>query len=162
MSVDVAYQGLSIAKDVRVHFEEGGLFVEVPGPMPVATELVISHSDKTWTGRVRRVREGADAGMLIVPAQAGKLPRWMMELSPATAGVHPDKFELEPPPVIAALDPEPAPKAASSDPIEAAPSNRTPDSDVEGANADEEDKPAGNKKAPAPGGQKPKKKSRRK
>src|SRR6185436_884633 len=106
MSVDVLYQGLSIAKEARVHFEEGGLFVEVEGPMPVATQLTLSHSDKTPTstfvGRVRRVREaaapvagqttnqaagqtsaqatsqgtGQAAGMLIVPVDSAKLPRW--------------------------------------------------------------------------------------
>ncbi len=122
MSIDVVYQGLSIAKEARVHFEEGGLFVEVDAPMPVATQLVLSHSDKTPTstflGRVRRIREGAapgttppaghTAGMLIAPVESEKLPRWLMALHPDTAGAA--EFQAE---AIGEKAPEPVAEKAA-------------------------------------------------
>ena len=162
MSVDVVYQGLSIAKEARVHFEEGGLFVEVDGPMPVATQLTLSHSDKTATatflGRVRRVRESAapgttppaghKAGMLIVPVEsAEKLPRWLMALSPETVGAAEFQPEAAPPPPepTPALEPTPAPSAASPEPAHEA---------AHESDADEK------KQAASSGGSKKKKKKR--
>lgn len=185
MSLDVVYQGLPIAKAARVRFEEGALFVETEGPMPVATALLLSHEDKSLSGRVRRVREGAGAGMFIVPAEAGKLPRWLIAQSPETASAA--EFEPEAPAVVAAPAPapvqapaqaqaqtqaeEPAPTSSSSPApaateaahaAEAAPSNRTPDS--ENGEAEDDGQHAAHKpgdKKPAAGGAKPKKKPRR-
>ncbi len=174
MSLDVAYQGLTIAKDARVRFEDGALFVEVEGPMPVATQLLLSHKDKTLLGRVRRVREGSGAGMLIAPVESAKLPRWLMALHPETAQAAQFEAEVEAPPPPVAPPPETPPAAAnaanaaspaSPEAAEAAPSNRTPDSEGEGANGDEEDSKAasakpGDKKA-TPSASKAKKKPRR-
>lgn len=173
MSLDVVYQGLPIAKGARVRFEEGSLFVETDGPMPVATALVLSHEDKSLTGRVRRVREGAGAGMFITPAESAKLPRWLIALNPETA--HAAEFEPEAPAVVAeppqaqaqaqapaqAQEPAPTSSASPAAAVEAAPSNRTPES--EGGEDEDESKAAGHKpgdKKPA-GGAKPKKKPRR-
>jgi hypothetical protein len=130
MSIDVVYQGLSIAKEARVHFEEGGLFVEVDAPMPVATQLVLSHSDKTPTstflGRVRRIREGAapgttppaghTSGMLIAPVESEKLPRWLMALHKDTASAA--EFEAE---VAVEKAPAPAVEKAPAPAVEKAP-----------------------------------------
>lgn len=165
MSIDVVYQGLSIAKEARVHFEEGSLFVEVDAPMPVATQLVVSHSDKTptstFTGRVRRIRESAapgttppagyTAGMLITPEGGEKLPRWLMALHPDTVGA----AEFQPEPVVekAPEVAQTAPSATSPEPaVEAAPSSRTPD--------EHDDKPE-DKKPSGGGAAKPKKKKKR-
>lgn len=169
MSLDVVYQGLPIAKGARVRFEEGSLFVETDGPMPVATALVLSHEDKSLTGRVRRVREGAGAGMFITPAESAKLPRWLIALNPETA--HAAEFEPEAPAVVAeppqaqapaqAQEPAPTSSASPAAAVEAAPSNRTPES--ESGEDEDESKAAGHKpgdKKPA-GGAKPKKKPRR-
>jgi len=173
------YQGLPIAKGARVRFEEGSLFVETDGPMPVATALVLSHEDKSLTGRVRRVREGAGAGMFITPAESAKLPRWLIALNPETA--HAAEFEPEAPAAVAeppqaqeqvqaqaqaqapaqAQEPAPTSSASPAAAVEAAPSNRTPES--EGGEDEDESKAAGHKpgdKKPA-GGAKPKKKPRR-
>lgn len=162
MSIDVVYQGLSIAKEARVHFEEGGLFVEIEAPMPVATQIVVSHSDKTptstFTGRVRRIREAAapgttppvgyTAGMLIAPVEAEKLPRWLMALSPDTTGA----AEFAPEPVV-----EKAAEPATPEQATAAPSTASPEPAVEATPDEPEDKkPSGG----GPPAKKPKKKKR--
>lgn len=95
------YQGLPIAKGARVHFENGGLFVEFEGPMPVATQLVLSHQDKELPVQVQRVREGTGAGMLMAPVDAAKLPRWLRELHLETAPAA--EFEPEAPTATVAL-----------------------------------------------------------
>lgn len=191
MSLDVVYQGLPIAKGARVRFEEGALFVETDGPMPVATALVLAHEDKSLSGRVRRVREGAGAGMFIVPTESAKLPRWLIALHPETS--HAAEFEpevtqaapaaqAEPVAQVAqvaqavptdaapaqtdaapAQAPEPAQtsNASPAPAAEAAPSNRTPES--ESSDEEDETKAAGHKAGDKKpaGAAKPKKKPRR-
>src|SRR5689334_18837906 len=107
MSIEVIYQGLSIAKDARFRLQEGGIFVHLAGPMPVATPLSLQAGDHTLRGKVRRVveKEGEGAGMLVAPAEGTRLPRWLKDLAPEIA---PD-VEFEPEPVQAKAEPEPIP-----------------------------------------------------
>jgi hypothetical protein len=162
MSLDVVYQGLPIAKAARVRFEEGALFIETDGPMPVATELALLHGEQSLSGRVKRVREGAGAGMFVTAAGGAKLPRWLMALHPEST--HAAEFEPEPPPSVAAEPVVSSPATVDSTTADSQPSTRTPDSegDSTSASSDEDDdsksaKP-GDKKAAA---SKAKKKPRR-
>lgn len=135
MTIDVLYQGLTIAKGAPFRFEQGGLLVQVDGPMPVATELTLSReagaeaatenqapAGLTFTGRVHRVFErssaGSDAaaatttaGMLVFPTASRIFPRWVKQLLPDTAATAGAEFEPEPPPppvaAVAAAEPEP-------------------------------------------------------
>ena len=101
MSIEVIYQGLTIAKGPGFRLQDGGVFIELDGPMPVATQLSLTHGDNALHGRVRRVTEGAGAGMLIVPTAGQKLPRWLMPLGPTSV----TNVELEPEPPPAAVEP---------------------------------------------------------
>lgn len=132
MTIDVLYQGLTIAKGAPFRFEQGGLLVQVDGPMPVATELTLSREARadadadaaenqapaSFTGRVQRVFErstaGSDAaaaatvtaGMLVFPTTSRVFPRWVKKLLPETAATAGAEFEPEPPPPVAAPEPE--------------------------------------------------------
>lgn len=170
MSIDVTYQGLALAKDAKVRFEGSAIFIETDGPMPVATRLTLSHGDDSLVGRVRRVKEGQGAGMLVVPADAAseKLPRWLMPLHAESAK---EEFFVPlpppPPPVVTASVAEAAPAsnghAAEASSEAASESGRTPPPDAEGAAGSEEDDDgkasAANKKGGA--AKKPKKPRRR-
>lgn len=169
MSIDVTYQGLALAKDAKVRFEGSAIFIETDGPMPVATRLTLSHGDDSLVGRVRRVKEGQGAGMLVVPADAAseKLPRWLMPLHAESAK---EEFFVPlppPPPPVAAPVAEAAPAgnghAAEASSEAASESGRTPPPDAEGAAGSEEDDDgkasAANKKGGA--AKKPKKPRRR-
>ena len=143
MTIDVLYQGLTIAKGAPFRFEQGGLLVQVDGPMPVATELTLSReagadaatenqapAGLTFTGRVHRVFErssaGSDAaaatataGMLVFPTASRVFPRWVKQLLPDTAATAGAEFEPEPPPpppVAAAAVAEPEPEAKAAEP----------------------------------------------
>lgn len=130
--------------------------------MPVATALSLSHGEQRLAAKVRRVREGSGAGMLIVSQSGGKLPRWLIEVHPESAATAGDLFEAAPAPVA-------APPAAAEAPAETAPSTHTPDSESDGAagtgDDDDESKAAaksGDGKKPAAGaakkaGKKPRK-----
>lgn len=166
MSLDISYQGLPITRQASGRFEDGGLFVASEAPMPVATGLLLALGEQTFSGKVRRVREGSGAGMLIVSADGKKFPRWLMSLHPETAAAASEIFEAEPPPPPPVVEAPPAP--ASVEPaVDAAPSTHTPDGDGDAAagGADDEDdaktaskpsdgkKPGGGKKS----GKKPRK-----
>lgn len=155
MSLDISYQGLPIAQQTSGQFEDGGLFVAHEAPMPVATGLLLAVGERTVAAKVRRVREGNRAGMVIVAAEGQKFPRWLMELHPETAAKVSEIFEAEappPPPVVEAPSAPAVPEAAA----EAAPSAHTPDS--ESSSDDDDDGKASSKpsdgKKPAAGGAK--------
>lgn len=146
MSIEVIYQGLTIAKGPSFRLQDGGVFVELDGPMPVATALSLAHGEHALHGRVRRVSEGSGAGMLIVPTETKKLPRWLVQLGPTSV----TNVELEPEPVVAAPAPEPAvapvPEPAvaaapestpvAAEPAEAAPAATPTEAKSEAANAE--------------------------
>lgn len=119
MSIEVIYQGLTIAKGPSFRLQDGGVFVELDGPMPVATALSLQSGEHALHGRVRRVSEGTGAGMLIVPTDSRRLPRWLVQLGPTSV----TNVELEPEPV-AAPAPEPVVAAPAPEPVvEAAPAS---------------------------------------
>lgn len=177
MSIDVIYQGLTIAKGPSFRLQDGGIFVELDGPMPVATALSLTHGDNCLHGQVRRVAEGTGAGMLVVPTQSKKLPRWLLPLGPTSiANVELEPEPTAPPPVVEAAPPaaesppaatenkaagadfvsgEPAPDAA--EPVAA--SGHTPSEQEAGAKEEDEEAAAKttDKKAPAAAGAKKKK-----
>ena len=163
MSIQVIYQSLPIAKEPRFRLQDGGLFIELDSPMPVATALQVTAGEHSLSGKVRRVREGAGAGMLVVPTDKGKLPRWLLGLGAEVgAGVEFEPEPAPPAPVVEAKPAEPVVEAKPADgSAEAAPSKQTP---AEAANGDEEDEDgksttkAGDKK---PAASKAKKKPRR-
>ena len=119
MSIEVIYQGLTIAKGPAFRLQDGGVFVELDGPMPVATQLSLTHGENALHGRVRRVTEGAGAGMLIVPTASPRLPRWLMPLGPTSV----TNVELEPEPTAPAVEAAPTtpspPAAAANAPVPA-------------------------------------------
>ena len=138
MSIQVIYQSLPIAKEPRFRLQDGGLFIELDCPMPVATALQVTAGEHSLSGKVRRVREGAGAGMLVVPTDKVKLPRWLLGLGAEVgAGV---EFEPEPAPPAPVVEVKPAEPVVEAKPAdgsaEAAPSKQTP---AEAANGDEED-----------------------
>lgn len=127
MSLDISYQGLPLLRGASVRFEDGGLFVASEAPMPVATALNLSSGEHQLPAKVRRVREGSGAGMLIVPQSGSKLPRWLIEVHPESAASAGELFEAPPAPAAPAV--AATPEAAA----ETAPSTHTPDSEGEGA-----------------------------
>ncbi len=162
MSIQVLYQSLPIAKEPRFRLQDGGLFIELESPMPVATALSVTAGEHTLQGKVRRVREGAGAGMLVVPTEKAKLPRWLLGLGAEIgAGV---EFEPEPapPPPVVEVKPEPVveakPAEAAADP---APSKQTPAEATAGEEDDEEGKAKAGDKKPAGKAAAKKKKARR-
>jgi hypothetical protein len=64
MTVDVAWDGVPLAKGATAREQDGGWFVELEQPMPVGTTVVVS-GDVQATLAVARVHEGAEAGMLL-------------------------------------------------------------------------------------------------
>ena len=108
MSIQVLYQSLSIAKEPRFRLQDGGLFIELDSPMPVATALSVHAGEHSLQGKVRRVKEGAGAGMLVVPVEATKLPRWLLGLGAEVgAGVEFEPEPAPPPPPVVEVKPEP-------------------------------------------------------
>lgn len=153
MSLDISYQGLPIARQTSGRFEEGGLFVASDAPMPVATALHLAIGEHSLQGKVRRVREGGGAGMLIVAADGSKFPRWLMGLHPETAAASSELFEAEPPPPPPVVE---APAAAAAEPAaETAPSTHTPDADSDASGAGGDDDDDGKTAAKASDGKKP-------
>lgn len=170
MSIQVLYQSLSIAKEPRFRLQDGGLFIELDSPMPVATALSVHAGEHSLQGKVRRVKEGAGAGMLVVPVEATKLPRWLLglgaevgagvEFEPEPAPPPPPVVEAKPEPVVE-VKPEPVVEAKAEPvvevkpaeaPVEAAPSKQTPaEAAASGEDEDESsEKPkAGEKKTAA-------------
>jgi outer membrane biosynthesis protein TonB len=170
MSIQVLYQSLSIAKEPRFRLQDGGLFIELDSPMPVATALSVHAGEHSLQGKVRRVKEGAGAGMLVVPVEATKLPRWLLglgaevgagvEFEPEPAPPPPPVVEVKPEPVVE-VKPEPVVEAKAEPvvevkpaeaPVEAAPSKQTPaEAAASGEDEDESsEKPkAGEKKTAA-------------
>lgn len=127
MSIEVIYQGLTIAKGPSFRLQDGGLFIEVDGPMPVATALQVRAGEHALQGRVRRVHEGTGSGMLVVPSEGKLLPRWLKTLEVKVVGV----VEFEPEPVVIAqpepvvvaapvVEPEPAAVPVVTEPLVAA------------------------------------------
>lgn len=110
MSIEVIYQGLSIAKDARFRLQDGGVFVQLEGPMPVATRLALRSGEHTLAGKVRRVVEKTDggSGMLVGPAEGSRLPRWLKQLDPEIHGDIEFEPEAPPPPPVVEAKPEPA------------------------------------------------------
>lgn len=100
MSIEVIYQGLSIAKDARFRLQDGGVFVQLEGPMPVATRLSLRAGDHSLAGKVRRVVERTEggSGMLVGPAEGTRLPRWLKQLDPEIHGEVEFEPEAPPPP----------------------------------------------------------------
>ncbi len=171
MSIQVLYQSLPIAKEPRFRLQDGGLFIELDSPMPVATALSVTAGEHILQGKVRRVREGAGAGMLVVPTEKAKLPRWLLGLGAEIgAGV---EFEPEPapPPPVAEVKPEPVVETKPSEPVvevkpveaaaEPAPSKQTPTEATAGEEDDEEGKAKAGDKKPAGKAAAKKKKARR-
>ncbi len=170
MSIQVLYQSLPIAKEPRFRLQDGGLFIELESPMPVATALSVTAGEHTLQGKVRRVREGAGAGMLVVPTEKAKLPRWLLGLGAEIgAGV---EFEPEPapPPPVVEVKPEPVVEAKPEPVVEAkpaeaaaepAPSKQTPAEATAGEEDDEEGKAKAGDKKPAGKAAAKKKKARR-
>ncbi|MCS6915776.1 MAG: hypothetical protein NZ890_21415 [Myxococcota bacterium] len=76
MNVDVIYQGLPIVRGAPVRLEQGSLFVEMDGPMPVATRLTLVAEERRLDGLVQRIREGAGSGIYFAP-EGGALPDWI-------------------------------------------------------------------------------------
>ncbi len=72
MTVDVLYQGLTVATAAAARAEGDALFVELESPMPVGTALVIRSSEGERAARVERVREGMGAGMVVRFAAGGE------------------------------------------------------------------------------------------
>lgn len=164
MSLDISYQGLPLAKGASGRFEEGGLFVAVDAPMPVATHLSLSLGDHQLTSKVRRVREGTGAGMILTTVDGSKLPRWLISVHPETAAAAAALFEAEPPPPPPVVE-TPAPSAPEAA-ADAAPSAHTPEGDGDGSagaagDDDEDGKATSSAKKPAAGAKKPAKKSRK-
>jgi hypothetical protein len=172
MSIEVIYQGLTIARDPRFRLQDGGVFVELDGPMPVATQLSLTHGEHALRGRVRRVAEGTTgAGMLIVPTETHKLPRWLLGLGPTSI----TNVELEPEPAPIVVEAKPAPVAESKPAVEpaasaeagheagepAAASGHTPSEHGEGAKDDEGDDKSGAKHSTTPAANAKKKKPRK-
>ena len=170
MSIQVLYQSLSIAKEPRFRLQDGGLFIELDSPMPVATALSVHAGEHSLQGKVRRVKEGAGAGMLVVPVEATKLPRWLLGLGAEVgAGVEFEPEPAPPPPPVVEVKPEPVVEAKAEPvveaktepvvevkpaeaPVEAAPSKQTPaEAAASGEDEDESsEKPkAGEKKTAA-------------
>jgi hypothetical protein len=168
MSIQVLYQSLPIAKEPRFRLQDGGLFIELESPMPVATALSVTAGEHTLQGKVRRVREGAGAGMLVVPTEKAKLPRWLLGLGAEIgAGV---EFEPEPAPPVVEVKPElvetkPSEPVVEVKPAEAtaepAPSKQTPTEATAGEEDDEEGKAKAGDKKPAGKAAAKKKKARR-
>ncbi len=167
MSLDISYQGLPLLRQTSGRFEDGGLFVPSDAPMPVATALSLRSGDHQLAGKVRRVREGSGAGMLIVAGAGGKLPRWLIDIHPESAATASELFEAAappPPPVVEAPAASPTSEAAA----EAAPSTHTPDSESDSASGTSDDdddaksaaKPGDGKK-PTAAAKKPAKKTRK-
>ncbi len=182
MSIQVIYQSLHIAKAPRFRIQDGGLFIETDTPMPVATALQVTAGEHSLSGKVRRVREGAGAGMLVVPTEKTKLPRWLLglgaevgpgvEFEPEPAPPPPPVVEVKPEPVVE-TKPEPVAETKPAEPAEAksegkpteptaeaAPSKQTPAEAGSGEEEDDDGKTsskAGDKKPAS----KPKKKPRR-
>jgi len=161
MSIQVIYQSLTIAKEPRFRLQDGGLFIELDSPMPVATALQVTAGEHSLSGKVRRVREGAGAGMLVVPTEIAKLPRWLLGLGAEVgAGV---EFEPEPPPPpvvveVKAAESAPAVETKPAEPAaEASPSKQTP---TETANGEEEDEDS--KSSAKTGDKKPASKAKKK
>ena len=144
MSVDVVYQGLTIARGAatkKVTARE--LFIESAGPMPVATALTVTHGGHSLTAQVSRVVEGVGAGMVIVPT-AGDLPTWVTQLQQPQVETVVIEAELEddaprqsappapvaaPEPIVQAAPPAPAPVIEMT--ADLPPSAVTPDSPTE-------------------------------
>lgn len=169
MSIQVLYQSLPIAKEPRFRLQDGGLFIELDSPMPVATALSVTAGEHTLQGKVRRVREGAGAGMLVVPTEKAKLPRWLLGLGAEIgAGV---EFEPEPAPPVVEVKPEPVVEAKPTASVvevkpaeaaaEPAPSKQTPAEATAGEEDDEEGKAKAGDKKPAGKAAAKKKKARR-
>lgn len=168
MSLDISYQGLPLLRQTSGRFEDGGLFVPSDAPMPVATALSLRYGDHQLAAKVRRVREGSGAGMLIVAGAGGKLPRWLIDIHPESAATASELFEAPAPPPAPPVVEAPAASPPSEAPAEAAPSTHTPDSESDsaaGASDDDDDaksaaKPGDGKK-PAAAAKKPGKKPRK-
>lgn len=150
MSLDISYQGLPLLRGASARFEDGGLFVPSEAPMPVATALSLSSGEHQLQGRVRRVREGSGAGMLIVAQSGSKLPRWLMAINPDSAATANDLFEAPPAPVVAAPAAVPAEAVAES-----APSTHTPEHESDGAAGAGDDDDDGKAAAKPGDGKKP-------
>lgn len=169
MSIEVIYQGLSIARDARFRLQDGGIFVQLEGPMPVATRLSLRSGEHTLAGKVRRVVEKTEggSGMLIGPAEGSRLPRWLKQLDPEIHGEVEFEPEAPPPPPVVEAKQEPAAdspvqQGARSDAKQEAPHEAKADAEsqkspapAEGEHAsdeeDDENKPAAKgdaKKAP--------------
>jgi len=98
MSIQVTYQTLTVAKEPLFRLQDGGLLIDTESPMPVATPLQVVSGEHRLSCKVRRVREGAQANMLLVPTEQAKLPRWLLGLGAEVGtGV---EFEPEPVPVV--------------------------------------------------------------
>jgi hypothetical protein len=91
MLVDVAFDGVPVAKGATARPEGNGWFVELEQPMPVGTRLDLS-GETAGRVRVARVVEGVGAGMWLVPADAKAI-----EPAPAVKqGPKPDKSDAKP------------------------------------------------------------------
>lgn len=82
MSVDVVYQGLTIARGAGTKISGAELFIESEAPMPVATQVTVSAGAHVLHGRVSRVVEGVGAGMAVVAASGEALPGWLLHMKP--------------------------------------------------------------------------------
>lgn len=66
MTVDVVYEGLTIATAAPARAEGDALFIELESPMPIGTALVIRSDEGARAARVERVREGQGGAGVIV------------------------------------------------------------------------------------------------
>ena len=72
-TVVVTWNGLTLAEKAEARQEAGDWFVATEQPMPVGTRLVLA-GDVAATVVVKRVVEGADAGMLVATTAAAAEP----------------------------------------------------------------------------------------
>jgi len=64
MTVDVTWNGVSLAKGATIREQDGGWFVELEQPMPVGTSVVLT-GEVQATVTVARVHEGIGSGMVL-------------------------------------------------------------------------------------------------
>lgn len=124
MSVDVVYQGLSIAAEAATRVEDGGLFIEVQAPLPVASKVLVVSGERRLETLVARVHEGVGAGMLVRALDGKGLPSWVAHLEQPevqTVEIEAEALDEEPAEVATAAAPEEPLDVAPEEPLDAAP-----------------------------------------
>ena len=74
MPIDVIYEGVVLARGMKMMATPSGTFVELEHPMPVGTQLVLEEAGVACPVRVERVHEGVGPGVFIIPLVDGAVP----------------------------------------------------------------------------------------